>query len=149
MTIHSMIYYTWDDHYPWCPQRKGRWLQKMLQNALHIITMTGAAGRVFTYVDILYTSFHSIPLKNFDITWVKVSWFLKKRWVLSIALSPHTQWCFGVWNVLLQRWSLVTFGWLHKHVKLSCLVFREPSHFLNNIVEYSKNWCLVHHVENV
>ncbi len=54
--------------------------------------------------------------------------------------SLCTGWCFSVWYILLQWWSLVPFRWLHKHVKLSCLEFGEPSHFLNNVVASPKNY---------
>ncbi len=56
-----------------------------------------------------------------------------------------TWWCFRVRYILLLRWSLVPFRWVHKYTKLLCLQFGERSYFSNNIVASSKNWNLVHH----
>ncbi len=53
----------------------------------HIITMTGTVGMASTYVDIPYTSFHSLLIQNFNSMRVEASWFTKKRWVLSITSS--------------------------------------------------------------
>ncbi len=50
-----------------------------------------------------------------------------------MASSLDAQWCFSFQCILLQRWSLVPFKWLHKGAKLSQLEFREPSYFSNNI----------------
>ncbi len=61
-----------------------------------------------------------------------------------MVLSLHTWWCFSVWYILLQRWSLVSFKRLHKCTKLLCLEFKEPLCFLNNVVVSPKNWCVVH-----
>ncbi len=50
----------------------------------HIIT-TVLAGGAFPHIDIPYISFHSLPIQNFDSTWVKVSRFTEKRQVLLMA----------------------------------------------------------------
>ncbi len=109
MNTGSMIYHIQDNHL-WWPQRKERSDCKECHRMRHhIITTIGAAGRAFTHIDILYTLFHSLPIQNFDSTWIKASWFDENTRVLPMASSLHTQWCFSVGYILLQRWSLVLF----------------------------------------
>ncbi len=118
--------------------------KKYHETLLYITTMTGAAGRAFTHINILYTSFCCLPVQNFSSTRVEAGWFTEKSWVLSMALWLHTRWSFSVRYIFLQRWSLVPFKWLHKCAELLCLEFEEPLHFLNNAAASPKNW-YVHH----
>ncbi len=70
----------------------------------HIIMMTSVVGMLFTCVDIPNTSFHNLPIQNFDSTWVKASWFTKKGQVLSTASSLQMWWYWGVQYVLQGSW---------------------------------------------
>ncbi len=87
--------------------------------------------------------FWMVWIQNLDSMQVKISWFAEKNRALSMALSLCMWWCFNVWYIFLQQWNLVSFSWLHKPAKLSCLEFGELSHFLSNDVASLKNWCLV------
>ncbi len=67
----------------------------------HIITIIGAAGKTFTHINKLCTSFYSLYIQNFDSARVKAYWFIKTSRLLSMALSLHSWWCFGVWYFFL------------------------------------------------
>ncbi len=137
MNILWMIYHTWDDC-KWWPQKRGRRLQRMSWNAAPHHQGNWRNGWSFTHIDILYTLFHDLLYRISVQHELKPADTPKRVEFLSMASSLHAQWCFGVRYILPQWWSLVPCRLLHKHSKLSCLEFKEPSHFLNNVVASPK-----------
>ncbi len=110
-------------------REEGSDCKKCYETPHNVIATTGTADRAFIHVDILYTSFHSLPIQNFDSTRVKANWFMKQSWVLSMASSLWVWWSSGIWCIFLQQRSPVPFRWIHKWAKLQLLEFGEPSCF--------------------
>ncbi len=111
--------------------------------AHHIITMTDTASRAFTQNDILYTSFHSLPIQNLTSIRVKVGWFTKRAEFCYGFLTMHMVlfWCWIHSSSVMKSGSI--YMAVYKCVKLLCLESGESSTFSKKSLHPQKIgvWC--------